>query len=244
MIRQLALPFPYAPDFTRARFLRAACNEEALAWIGRESEWPMRRLVIWGEAGSGKSHLLHLWAQRHGTTVLAGPQLRLATAAPTQPIALDDADLAAERPLLHLLNAAAEAGLPVLLAARTPPSRWNIALPDLASRLRAALAVRIRPAEDELLRALLSALFVDRQMAVSEPVQEMLLRHLPRNPAVLREAAARLDRLALAAGGRVTRTLAAEVVAEFVEEEECGGRFDEVSATGDGNGSLEAPGFL
>jgi chromosomal replication initiation ATPase DnaA len=244
MIRQLALPFPHAPDFSRARFLRAPCNEEALAWVGREAEWPMRRLAVWGEAGSGKSHLLHLWAQRHRIPVLAGAQLRLAEAAPDRPVALDDADLAAERPFLHLLNAAAESGLPVLLAARTPPSRWSIALPDLASRLRAILAVRIRPAGDELLRALLAALFVDRQLAVAEPVQEMLLRELPRNPAALREAAARLDRLALAAGGRVTRGLAAEVVAEFTEEEESGLSFDDVSAAEHGSGSLEAPRFL
>jgi hypothetical protein len=46
----------------------------------------------------------------------------------------------------------------------------------------------------------------------------MLLR-LPRHPAALREAAARLDRAALAAGGGVTRTLAEAVVAAVVEAE-------------------------
>ena len=219
MIRQLALPFPHAPDFSGTNFLRSPSNEEALVWLARETEWPMRRLVLWGEAGSGKTHLLHVWATRHNVPVLAGSQLRLGPAPPDEPLAIDDADLAAERPLFHLLNAAAEAQLPVLLAARTPPARWNIALPDLASRLRAILAVRIRPAEEELLRSLLSALFIDRQMPVSEQVQEMLLRQLPRSPAALREAVARLDRLALAACGRVTRALAAEVVAEFYEPE-------------------------
>ena len=53
-----------------------------------------------------------------------------------------DADAGAdEATLLHLLNATAEARLPVLLAARTPPARWPVRLPDLASRLRAITAV-------------------------------------------------------------------------------------------------------
>jgi chromosomal replication initiation ATPase DnaA len=46
-------------------------------------------------------------------------------------------------------------------------------------------------------------------------VQEFLLAHLPRTPAALQEAAARLDRAALASGGRVTRALAAAVVDEM-----------------------------
>ena len=173
-----------------------------------------------------------------------GSALRLATTAPTRPVVVDDADLAAERALLHLINAHAEAGLPVLLAARTPPARWETTLPDLASRLRATNAVRIRPAEDDLLRELLSALFIDRQLAVSEPVQEMLLRHLPRSPAVLREAVARLDRLALAAGGRVTRGLAAEIVAELAETDDSSETFDEDSESAHLPASQAAPGFL
>ena len=133
---------------------------------------------------------------------------------PAGGVALDDADAMAEEPaLLHLLNAAREAGLPVLLAARTPPARWPVRLPDLASRLRAVTAVEILPPEESLLRALLLRLLADRQLAVRPDLQDWLLLRLPRSPAALREAVARLDRAALAAGGAVTRPIAAGVVA-------------------------------
>ena len=63
-------------------------------------------------------------------------------------LALDDADTVAAEPLLlHLLNTARDRGLRVLLAGRTPPSRWPVRLPDLSSRLRAITAVEIRPPE-------------------------------------------------------------------------------------------------
>jgi chromosomal replication initiation ATPase DnaA len=211
--RQLPLPFAHASHLTAAEFLAAPSNEEALAWL-RSPDWPQLRLALWGPEGSGKTHLLHVWAGQSGARLLAGPGLRFPQAnwEPPQPLAIDDADAAPERDLLHLLNAAQEAGAPALLAARAPPSRWGVALPDLASRLRSITAAELRPPEDTLLRSLLARLLAERQIAVPEAVQDWLRLRLPRTQGAMREAAARLDRAALAAGGRVTRALAAQVL--------------------------------
>jgi chromosomal replication initiation ATPase DnaA len=218
--RQLALPFAAAPDYAGAEFFAAPSNAAARAWLARTADWPGGRLLLWGEAGCGKTHLLHRWAARRGAPLIQGEALRgLPAPPPAAGIAIDDADnMGEEAALLHLLNAAAERGAPALLSARTPPARWAIRLPDLASRLRATAAVEIGRAEDSLLRALFARLLADRQMVVAEPVQEWLLLRLPRTPAALRAAAARLDRVALAAGRPVTRALAAVALADL-----CGG---------------------
>lgn len=210
-MRQLALPFAAAAQYDSEDFLADPANAEARAWL--DTPWPGGRLALWGEEGCGKTHLLHVWAARAGATVLPGPELRGLMALPPGGIAVDDADAAREEPLLHLLNAAAEAGLPTLLAARDAPARWRTRLPDLASRVRATAAVELRPPGDDLLRALLARLLAARQLVVAEAVQDWLLLHLPRHPAALREAAARLDHAALAAGRRVDRTLAAAIAA-------------------------------
>jgi chromosomal replication initiation ATPase DnaA len=215
--RQLPLPFAHEPQFDAADLLAAASNSEALTWLGPNIAWPQRRLALWGPEGCGKTHMLHAWATRVGARRLAGSTLPADPERPDQPLAIDDADTAAERPLLHLLNACGETGRHVLLAARTAPSRWAVSLPDLASRLRAMTAVEIRPPEESLLRALLARLLAERQLAVAEPIQEWLILRLPRTPAAMREAAARLDRAALVAGGRVTRGVAADVARAMVE---------------------------
>ena len=213
--RQLALPFARAPHFTDADFLRAPSNHEALAWLDRDSVWPLGRLALWGAAGSGKTHLLHIWAHRAGAEVLT---LRdVLSAPPRLPLAIDDADLVPELALLHVLNSATEAGLPVLLAARRPPARWDTRLPDLASRLRATTAVEIRPPEDELLRALLASQLAERQLRVDDAVQDWLVLRLPRTPAAIREAAARLDHASLATSGRFTQRQAAQVLAGLAD---------------------------
>ena len=176
----------------------------ALAWLERAA-WPEQRLALWGAPGTGKTHLLH----RSGFA-------RPAPGWPTGPIMIDDADFMPEEALLHLLNAAAEAGHKVLLAARTPPARWSTALPDLRSRLRATTAVELAAGDDAFRRRLLTRLLLDRQLVVPPAVQDWLLLHLPRSAGAMREAAARLDHAALAAHRAITRPLAAAVLREML----------------------------
>jgi chromosomal replication initiation ATPase DnaA len=217
-VHQLTLPFARAPEYRADDFIAAPSNAEARAFLADSGAWPDGRLALVGAQGAGKTHLLHLWAG--AGEVWSGPFLRSLPVFSARRIALDDADACPdEAALLHLLNHARETGTLLLLAGRTPPARWPVALPDLASRLRAVVAVAIGAAEDELLAALLARLFAERQLAVSAAIQDFLLTRLPRSPAALREAAARLDRRALALGGRITRALAAEVVGELTQSE-------------------------
>jgi chromosomal replication initiation ATPase DnaA len=212
-MRQLALNFGEAPSYAAADFVEGPSNRLALDWLGRPDGWTNGRLVLWGEAGCGKSHLLHIWAAARRAVIYQGDML-----VPQGPVAVDDYELAAdETALLHVLNRAAAAGQPVLLTGRAPPARHGFALADLASRLRASLAVRIEPPGEALLAAILTQLAASRQLSLSFQVRNYLLRHLPRTPAALREAVARLDRVAMAGGAGISRGLAAAVVRELTD---------------------------
>jgi chromosomal replication initiation ATPase DnaA len=218
---QLPLPFLRPSRRDVADFVRAPSNDAALTWLDRVADWPQGRLALWGEAGCGKTHLLHRWVAATGAHYLAGAALPGLDELPDLPVtaglAIDDADaMADEATLLHLLNAAAEARLPVLLAASAPPARWPVALLDLASRLRAITAVEILPPDDALLRLLLARLFADRQHRVPTETQDWLLARLPRTSAAVREAVDRLDRAALTRPGGITRPLARDVLADLI----------------------------
>ncbi|MGE4481179.1 hypothetical protein [Acidocella sp.] len=219
-MRQLTLPFLELTQlYTEDDFCPAPSNAAAREWLARPEAWSNGRLVLWGEAGCGKTHLLHVWARAHGARILEGTGLR-GLVRPEGPVAVDDADLVPEpTALLHLLNAAAEAGAPALLASRQPPIRMGYKLADLTSRLRASASIEIRAPEDELLEALLTRLAAARQLSLPLPARNLLLLHLPRAPGHYREAVARLDRLAMDRGARITRAMAMEVLADMDAEE-------------------------
>jgi len=207
-------------------------NAVARTWLGDPTSWPAGRLALHGPEGSGKSAFLAQAARRLGLRRLSGHLLRgVPRGAPT---ALDDADCAAEEAaLFHLINACAAGGHLLLMAGREPPARWPVALPDLASRLRATAAAPFSHPGDGLLRALLSRHFARRGMRVEPAIQDWLLARLPREAAVLAEAAARLDRAAMAGGGAVTRPLARAVLAGLLDGTEEGFPADEDAAGDD-----------
>ena len=214
---QLAIDLPHLPALGRADFQVSACNAGALGWIERWPDWPAHALVLHGPEGSGKSHLAHLWRERSSGILLSGEALsqqRPDQLAAGRAVALDDAEHAPERDLLHLYNCCAATGASLLVLARTAPASWPIALPDLASRLRAAPAVVIALPDDALLSAVLVKHFSDRQLRVPPGVIEFLVRRMERSFAAAATLAARLDRMALSAGRPVGMGLARRLLAE------------------------------
>ena len=195
--QQLPLMIPGRPTYDEASFLADASNEAARTWLDRTEIWPDRRLALWGESGRGKTHLLRIWAVRHGAEMLEGRALSgFPGIASPAGVAVDDADQADEAALLHLLNTARDLERPVLLAARLPPARWDGTLRDLASRLRAITAVAVEAPDDELLRRLLLRWLTERGLVADASVHGRLLLRLPRSPDQVLRAVERLNQAA------------------------------------------------
>ena len=100
----------------------------------------------------------------------------------------------------------------LLITARAAPATWSVALPDLASRLRAVPVVTLSAPDDALLRAVMVKLFADRQLAVDENLIAYLATRIERSFAAARAAVEQLDREALRQKRAVTRALAAELL--------------------------------
>jgi chromosomal replication initiation ATPase DnaA len=215
---QLAIDLPFLPAYGRADFLVSGCNAAALARIDSWPDWPGRALVLHGPAGSGKSHLAQLWRERSGATLIAGKALAEhdpSALAASPGVVVDDAERASEQALLHLFNCSRESGAGQLIIARAAPAIWPIALPDLASRLRATETVGIGPPDDSLLAAVLVKHFADRQLRVEPEIIAYLVPRMERSFAAATALAARLDRLALIAKRPVGLALARQALAEL-----------------------------
>ena len=215
---QLPLDLSFRPLLERADFLCSASNAAAVERVDRWPDWPEPVLVMHGPGGCGKTHLAHVWCERAKATLIPGGTLtpgRLPDLLEqgAYRVAVDDAERAAEHSLLHLYNACVEHRGSLLITARRPPGLWEVALADLRSRLRAAVAVEIAGPDDHLLGAVIVKHFADRRVPVAPGLVAYLLRRIERSFAAAAKIAADLDAAALSSGGPITIPLARKVLA-------------------------------
>ena len=214
MAQQLTFHWPTGVALGAEDFFVAEANRAAYAMIEDPARWPLGKLVLTGPEGSGKSHLARVFAARHDATVLQAEALP-ADLHPQTATVVEDMDRlppAAEAAMFHLHNHLAAHRLPLLMTARTPPARWAIALPDLASRMHATTPASIDAPDDALLQALLMKLFADRQLTLSPEVAAYLLPRIERSFAGAQRIVEDLDAAALAEKRAIGVRLAAQVL--------------------------------
>ena len=205
---QPALPFG-PPGFQRDGFLVSASNAGAVLAVDRWRDWAGPAAALWGDAGSGKSHLAAIWTQDAGAVLIDGadldaPAMARLMAAPR--FALDGADRIADpERLLHLLiGLESEPERRALLTGRFAPALWATAPRDLVSRLAAMPAIAIGPPDDALLARVLRRLAAARGLSLEPETLAYLGARMERSFAA---AAAVVDAIEaqLGPGGRGAR---------------------------------------
>jgi len=173
---QIALPLS-AGGKGPARIVLGNANAHVAEALLAPETWPYKTAVLTGPPRSGKS-LLARWFAEKG-----------------QGDAIDDAQDLPEDELFHRWNRAQEQGTPLLIVGGEPP--WNIALPDLKSRLGGSLQLEIGLPDDDMARDLLLSLAQERGLPLRDDAADYLVPRASRAQADLEKLVATIDRLSL-----------------------------------------------
>ncbi|HUJ86902.1 MAG TPA: DnaA/Hda family protein [Burkholderiales bacterium] len=200
-MQQLPLAISPAPAPTFGNFIEGA-NAEALLRVRELAEGRLREAIIylWGEAGSGRSHLLRAAAE---------------AAAPTRGLVVADDVQALDEPaqiaLFNSINTAREGSGAVLAAGNAAPGQLALR-EDLRSRLGWGLVYQLRALSDEDKARHLRAEAERRGLRLPDEVIRYLLSRLPRDLPSLNAALELLDRFSLARQRPITLPLAREAL--------------------------------
>jgi len=202
-------------------FARAPANEAAFRLVEAWPDWPGPVVCIAGSAYCGKSHLAMMWTERSTAKAIDLATLSAADFSDglAGPLWIDrqDGDLFDEDALFHLINLAREEDGHVLLTTRMPPAKWDVGLPDLASRLKALPVVQIEAPNEALLEAILVKRMADMGLDPDPAMVRYVLARLDRTYEAIHLFVEALGRRNLAAQRRATLPLAAEVLEEITD---------------------------
>jgi hypothetical protein len=177
-VRQIALPLTSAGSGP-ARIVVGNANATVIDALVEPSVWPFGTAVLSGPPRSGKSLLADWFAANAGGDVI------------------DDADRVAETDVFHRWNRAQELGHPLLLTISGPLSGWRIALPDLASRIGAALHLAIGTPDDEMMADLIAYHAEKRALVLDPAAAAYLVPRCERSHLGVERLVEAIDRLSL-----------------------------------------------
>lgn len=166
-------------------------------------------LYIWGEPGSGRSHLLQATVRVASRSAHYAPHGPLPVPAAGSLLAVDDVELldaTQQIALFNHINQARESGGSVIASGPTPPAQLPLR-EDVRSRLAWGLVFQVRILSDEDKATYLHAEAARRGMRLTDEVVRYLLTHERRDLPSLIAILEHLDRYSLSHQRHVTLPL-------------------------------------
>jgi chromosomal replication initiation ATPase DnaA len=205
---QMVLHFPICEDYSSESFLPLSHVQSAL-----EALKSLRTgLVIYGEKGVGKTHLLKTWAEETGATYQRASELQATVDLDFSKLALDLDDLSQQESCFALINHCLTEGKICVVSSDLAIAKREDLIPELKSRLLLLDQAAIeKPAESDL-EVLIVKWAADRQMNLSPDVMQYLLLRCERDVGILRGILNHLDETALAEKRAITKPLVRKVL--------------------------------
>tara|TARA_Y100000590_G_scaffold98506_1_gene112137 strand:+ start:1819 stop:2547 length:729 start_codon:yes stop_codon:yes gene_type:complete len=193
-------------------FLVFESNKEVFKLINEWPNWSSRKIIIFGDKGTGKTHLAKIWQKKTSAIILnlnKFKKIKFENFFLKKNIFIIE-DIVnffdkinkkekdnLEKNLLHFYNLIEEKKGYLLLTALTPPKLWGISLPDLKSRILSSIAIKIKKPEDELLSSVLVKLFIDKQILIDKKIIKFIVYRSERSFSNLQNIVNKIDEQSL-----------------------------------------------
>ncbi len=214
---QLIFKFPFSKKYYEQDFFVSSNNFSAYKLIEGWPNWPGKWLNIFGDSGSGKTHLAKILEKKINRINLIDAKNV------NDKIMKDLNDLDCliidrfqnnidEKLFYSILNQSKQLENYILIISILPLNKIDFKIPDLKSRINSFLNIGIELPTDDLLKVIISKNLSDKQISINPKISDYIIKNVDRSYKKMFKFLKDLDELSLSTGKSININLIKKVL--------------------------------
>tara|TARA_Y100000817_G_scaffold314725_1_gene314803 strand:- start:2128 stop:2784 length:657 start_codon:yes stop_codon:yes gene_type:complete len=209
---QLIFKFPFSKKYYEQDFFVSSNNFSAFKLIEEWPIWPGKWLNIFGDSGSGKTHLAKILEKKIKRIKLIDAQninnKLIQNLNNIECLIIDSFNNNIEEKIFYsLLNQSKQLENYILINSVTPLKNINFKLKDLQSRINSFINIGIELPTDDLLKVIISKILSDKQISINPKISEYIIKNVDRSYEKMFKFLKDLDDLSLSTGKSININL-------------------------------------
>ena len=214
---QLIFKFPFKTKYFEQDFYVSNNNFSAFKLIESWPNWPGKWLNVFGEQGSGKTHLTSILEKKIGNTnVIDAININDKLVGKLENykclIIENYKNTIDEKLLYSILNQSKQLENYVLINSIDPINKNKFKLSDLMSRINSFILIGIELPTDDLLKVIISKSLSDKQINLSPRISDFIIKNVDRSYTKIFKFLKDVDELSLSSGKSININLIKKVL--------------------------------
>ena len=214
---QLTFKFPFTKKYYEQDFFVSSNNYSAFKLIDSWPNWPGKWLNIFGEDGSGKTHLSKILEKKIGKAKLIQAN-NIDNSIIDELINLDCLIIdnfknnINEQLLYSILNQTKQLENYLLINSDVPVKKINFNLKDLISRINSFIFIGIELPTDDILKIIITKSFSDKQISINPRLTDFIINNVERSYKKMFKFLKDIDEFSLSTGKSININLIKKVL--------------------------------
>ena len=214
---QLTFKFPFSKKYYEQDFFVSSNNFSAYKLIDSWPNWSGKWLNIFGESGSGKTHLSKILEKRIKKTKIINAvnidNKTIEYLSNLDCLIIENFKNNIDEDLLYsILNQSKQLDNFLLINSRISIKNYDLKLIDLKSRLNSFVFIGIDLPDDDLLRVVVTKSLSDKQISISPKLSNYIINNVERSYEKMFKFIKDLDELSLSTGKSININLIKKVL--------------------------------
>ena len=211
-MEQLTLKFPFSKKFFDQDFFVSKNNYSAFKLIESWPNWPGKWLNIFGESGSGKTHLAKILERKIRLTKLIDAKNvnnnTVEELSEIDCLIIDRFNNNIDENIFYsILNQSKQLEKYLLINSLSSIKTADFSLYDLKSRISSFIFIGIELPTDDLLKVIITKTFSDKQITISPKLTSFIINNIERSYEKMFKFLKDVDELSLSTGKSININL-------------------------------------